>query len=218
MKDKLFRMLPIVAVAILLLGLMASAASAMPAGQGGIDPDGVLVTPPMPTSPVSPGEAPDTLGMREPEWTTFFYSFPPGSGFHSTSDAMGSNYNSGACINATGNATEFFTIYLDLPEGSRIDYVRLYYRDTSSSNSMASLRKYDGAGNTNILGTVDSTGNGGFGYQVSPYIGHIVDNSNGAYALNWRPIVVGTAMQLCGMRVAYRLATSATYLPSVQRR
>ncbi len=146
------------------------------------------------------------------------YFFPAGSTLYSADDSVGSNYNPGACINATNAAGDFFTIHLHLPQGSRIDYLRIYYKDTSANNSTASIRKYDGAGATTTIAEVASAGNGGFGTQLSPYIGHVVDNSDGAYALNWLPSVTGNSMQLCGLRVAYRRAVSEVFLPAVQRR
>ncbi len=243
MKDNRLRALPILATAILLLGLVASAASATPATQESFDPDAapasmqashaVIGDDPDETGytgPVNVGPAaqlavndpdhqeqmlpwagfslegaPDALGVKEPEWTDFFYFFPAGSTLYSADDSVGSNYNPGACINATNAAGDFFTIHLHLPQGSRIDYLRIYYKDTSANNSTASIRKYDGAGATTNIGEVASAGNGGFGTQLSPYIGHVVDNDNGAYALNWLPGVTGSSMQLCGLRVAYRL-------------
>jgi hypothetical protein len=148
---------------------------------------------------------PDAMGGKEPEWTDFFYFFPAGSTLHPADSSVGIDYNPGACVNATGASFDFFTIYSHLPQGSRIDYLRIYYYDTSGSNSTASIRKYDGAGNTSDIGTVSSSGNGGFGTQLSPYIGHIVDHTNGSYVVNWQANVTGGSMQLCGLRVAYRL-------------
>jgi hypothetical protein len=144
-----------------------------------------------------------------------YYFFAAGSALHSVDSAMGSNYNSGGCINATANPFDYFTIYLHLPQGSRIDYLRIYYYDTSGSNSTAYLNKYDGAANTTFLTEVSSAGNTGFGTQLSPYLGHIVDNGNGSYVLGWIPNVTGTSMQLCGLRVAYRLPVKNAYLPVV---
>jgi hypothetical protein len=147
-----------------------------------------------------------------------YYYFPAGSTLYPADSSVGINYNAGACVNATGASFDFFTIYSHLPQGSRIDYLRIYYYDTSGSNSTASIRKYDGAGNTSDIGTVSSSGNGGFGTQLSPYIGHIVDNSSGSYVVNWQPNVTGGSMQLCGLRVAYRIQVKDVFLPVVQRR
>jgi len=103
-------------------------------------------------------------------------------------------------------------------EGSRRDCARSisgarYYRDTSAANSRAWVTTYDGAGNLSDLTAVDSTGNGGYGTTLSPYVGHVVDKLNSSYVLNWRPDQTGPSMQLCGLRVAYRLPVHEFYLP-----
>jgi hypothetical protein len=247
MKNRRFRILPILATVFLTIVLATSAVSAMPVAQdsGGLnadaraklmdipfvqevtgdDPDETGYTGPMiigeaiqpdPTNPdfreqIQPWEnmvldgEPDVADAKEPEWSDFYVFFAAGSALYSVDSAMGSNYNSGGCINATANPFDYFTIYLHLPQGSRIDYLRIYYYDTSGSNSTAYLNKYDGAANTTFLTEVSSAGNTGFGTQLSPYLGHIVDNGNGSYVLGWIPNVAGTSMQLCGLRVAYRL-------------
>jgi hypothetical protein len=100
---------------------------------------------------------------------------------------------------------DMFNIHLGIPEGSRIDYLRIFYYDASDDNSIAWITTYDGAGTFNDLTSVTSSGNSGYGTQLSAYVGEVVDNASNSYVLNWRPVQVGTSMQLCGLRVAYRL-------------
>jgi hypothetical protein len=101
-------------------------------------------------------------------------------------------------------ASEVFRVHLDIPNGSRTDYLRLYYYDTSSANSIAWITTYNGSGAATDLVEIKSSGNSGYGYKVSDYIGHTVDTSDRAYVLNWRPNQIGSSMRLCGLRVAYK--------------
>lgn len=77
---------------------------------------------------------------------------------------------------------------------------------------------YDAAGGFTDVTTVSSTGAAGYGTALSPFVNHVVNNAARAYGLNWQPNQTGASMQLCGLRVAYRVAVSTTYLPAVIRR
>jgi hypothetical protein len=147
----------------------------------------------------------------------FYYIFVAGSSLHSADYTMRQDYQPGACVSAVDTGGQFFTLNLNLPDGARIDYLRLFYNDTDASNGTANLRKYDGAGGYTEIATVSSTGNAGFGTTLSAYIGHVVNNIDGGYVLNWQPIVTGTSMQLCGLRVAYRLPAKEFFMPFVIR-
>ncbi|MEL7625466.1 MAG: hypothetical protein AAGU15_01230 [Anaerolineaceae bacterium] len=48
-----------------------------------------------------------------------------------------------------------------------------------------------------------------FGYstQLSSYIGEVVDTAMKSYVLNWRPLLTGNSLYVCGLRVAYKLPT-----------
>ncbi len=102
-----------------------------------------------------------------------------------------------------------FTLHLEVPHGARIDYLRLFYYDTSSANSQTWITSYNAQGSTADLTHVDSTGAAGYGTTLSAYVGHIVNTENNAYVLNWRANQQGKTMRLCGLRVAYRLPVGA---------
>ncbi|MDX9953367.1 MAG: hypothetical protein RBT75_04695, partial [Anaerolineae bacterium] len=144
------------------------------------------------------------------EWSTFYYEFIAGSTLRPRASALTwASNGGGGCIYAVANASYIFNVPLELPQGSRIDYLRIYFYDTdATSDSQAWVTYYDGAGGYVDLPTssgVPSSGNAGYGTDLSAYMGHIVDNHNNAYVLNWRPNVVGNTMMLCGLRVAYRI-------------
>lgn len=102
-----------------------------------------------------------------------------------------------------------FNLHLDLPEDSRIDYLRLFYYDTSPVDAAAWVTIYDGAGTYSDIIYVGSSGTAGYGTSLSAYSGHVVDNLNNAYVLNWRANTKGANMRLCGLRVAYRKSDGA---------
>lgn len=182
-------------ILILLIAVTASAAASAPA--------------------VTAGQADGTTGRGFS--TTFSYYYVAGSTLTTRDSTSGWGYSGVGCV-SLANGDELFTVSLELPEGARIDYLRLFYRDTSASNGMAWLTTYDGAGNFTDLTSVSSAGNGGYGTTLSPYLGHVVNNASRAYVLNWAANQTGNTMQLCGLRVAYRLAVNEFYLPLLMRR
>ncbi len=102
---------------------------------------------------------------------------------------------------------DMFTFPLHLPEGARIDYLRLYFRDfTANADGYAWVTAYPADGTLMDVAFAMTTGDdGSYSTALSAYSGHIVDNSDYAYVLNFHPGVFGPDMRLCGMRVAYKL-------------
>jgi hypothetical protein len=155
------------------------------------------------------GPQPDKPGYGEakgPEWTDFYYAFVAGSSLRPRDSSSGWRYQGVGCV-YINNGNQLMTVDLNIPAGARIDYLRLYYRDTSASNSTAWITTYDGAGAFTDLTNVSSAGNSGYGTTLSPLVSHVVNNASRSYSLNWQANQTGTSMQLCGLRVAYRLPT-----------
>ena len=146
-----------------------------------------------------------SAGITSPAWSSFYYAFVAGSALHPVDSDTNWNYESYGCVSASTGAGTLFNADLDLPEGSRIDYLRIYYYDTSATYSSSWITTYDGAGGYDDLTDVQSVGNGGYGTELSPYVGDVVDNHDNSYVLNWRANQAGSTMRLCGFRVAYRL-------------
>ncbi|HNT54585.1 MAG TPA: hypothetical protein PKG95_07725 [Anaerolineaceae bacterium] len=138
-------------------------------------------------------------------WSHFYYMNVAGSTLRQR--ASGNNWfasGSGGCVYAN-DTYNIFNLDAQFPEGARIDYLRIFYYDTSDSNSIAWLTTYDGAGGYSDRTNVYSANNLGYGTTLSDYLGETVINYNNPYLLNWRPMVADNTMQLCGLRVAYRL-------------
>jgi hypothetical protein len=111
---------------------------------------------------------------------------------------------SGGCVFVSGgSATAVWNAPLWLPRDATVNYLRIYYDDTSGSNSMAWFTVYDLYGNIVDEFSVSSDGSAGNGYSDTALIEHQIDYSRYSYVVNWRPNVTGSAMQLCGFRLYY---------------
>jgi hypothetical protein len=160
--------------------------------------------------------APQAPQMREAFFPFFDYRFVAGSSLHSADYTMREDYQPGACISVVDAADQFLNVGLQLPDGVRIDYLRLFFNDINTTyDGTASIRKYDGAGGTIEITSVSSAGSAGFGTTLSAYVGHVVNNADGGYVLNWLAGTTGSSMQLCGLRIAYRLPATSTFLPLI---
>lgn len=109
----------------------------------------------------------------------------------------------GGCIYAENNAFDVFNTPIWLPQGATVNVLRMYYDDTSASNSSAWFTAYDLYGNIEDEWQVTSSGDSGLGFNDSDVISHTIDYASYSYLLNWRPVVAGTSMQLCGFRIFY---------------
>lgn len=120
-----------------------------------------------------------------------------------SSDGTAVNLDGGCIYNSSGSATGVLNVPLQLPEGANVLTLRMYYFDTSASNSTAWFTVYDLYGSIVEEFSVASAGNAGNSFNDSAPIDHLIDPSLYSYVLNWRPTVAGATMQLCGFRVFY---------------
>lgn len=159
-----------------------------------------LAAPRAPAVPEAPTE----------EWGPFRYAHSAGVALRPRDSATGWSYGGAGCVSAEGG-NAIFVASLSLPVGSRVDYLRLYYFDTSANDGTAWLTTYDGAGGFQDLISVSTSGSDGYGSALSPYLGHLVDKQVNAYVLNWQANQTGSSMRLCGFRVAYRLRAESIF-------
>ena len=136
----------------------------------------------------------------DPNWSSFYYYNVPGSALRPRNSSVEwRSESSGGCLyQYSGDHLNTYNIHLDIPSGARIEYLRIYYYDTNSEDSVVWLTRYDGKGNMEDITDVESDGSNGFGTRLSEYSGHIVNNQSYSYVLNWRPYVNGVTMKLCG--------------------
>ena len=164
---------------------------------------------------MSPAATPNALAESGRGFSyAFHYENITGAALRPRDSSSGWDYPGVGCV-SLANGSELFNVHLGLPEGSRIDYLRIYYYDTSASNSTAWVTSYNSSGGVVDIVSVTSAGNAGYGTALSPYVGHVVDNGDNAYVLNWRASQTGSTMRLCGLRVAYRVPTQDLYLPLI---
>lgn len=143
-------------------------------------------------------------------WSDGMYFFVPGGVLRPRDSDVTWNYHAGGCISMPGG-NEWFTLRLDLPQGSRIEYLRLYAFDDDVGYVRAHIMSYDGLGTASTLTTVDSTGTGGYGSDLSDYLGHVANNYTNGYSLLARPSTNSTNLRICGLRVMYRVPVTGIF-------
>lgn len=126
-------------------------------------------------------------------------------------------YGSAGCtyITSGSSALDFPLI---LPPGSTIHSIRLYFNDTSISDSTLVLQSYDGGSSGGPLATIFSSGTAGLGYSTVSGLNIVPDYSSNNYNLVWVSGDLSVAMQLCGVQVGYTPPSIfGVGLPDVQK-
>ncbi len=147
-----------------------------------------------------------------------FYKRVSGTSFHPYSS--GTAYNQGhlGCLHRSGNlGNNTFGYSLELPHGALVDYLWLYFYDTSSTNDMfVTISAHNGIGGEEIIDTIYSTSSGGFGTTGSGVFSHVVDNFTESLMIEAVfPNNQNFALQLCGVRVRYQFNISSNFLPAM---
>lgn len=133
----------------------------------------------------------------------FDYFTVAGTTLRPRSSASTWTYGSNGCVYRSAGS-DLFNTELHVPNGVTLNYLRLWFYDTSGSSQTAWITRYrPSTPSTEDLVSVLSSGNAGQGTALSALINHVVDNVNYAYVLNWSPGANGSGMKLCGLRVAY---------------
>lgn len=125
----------------------------------------------------------------------------------------------GGCLYATaGNHLTIFNAPLSLPRGSTVLAMRMYFDDTSSSDSRGWFSIYDLYGNIVQEWAVDSVGISGNGFNDTDAINHTIDYLSYSYLVNWLPNDLNSDTQLCGFRIFYEPPPfGVQFLPSVAK-
>ena len=110
----------------------------------------------------------------------------------------------GGCVYVTsGDSYTVWNTPLVLPQDAVIEYLRLYFHDTSATDMESWITVYDLFGQIVAEWRLTSVGTGGDGYTTSDLINHTVNHFSYSYVFNWRPKDLGSDTQLCGLRVWY---------------
>lgn len=103
-----------------------------------------------------------------------------------------------------GSVSTVWTTPVYLPQGAKVEAIRMYYKDESSAaNCRGWFTVYDLYGALVQEWGVDSSGSSGNGLNGRDSINHTIDYLTYSYVLNWRPNEIGSTMQLHGFRIFY---------------
>lgn len=140
--------------------------------------------------------------MAPPTAAGFSYAHIAGSTFRPRDSATTWTYAGAGCITSTAG-TQLFVHKLLLPQDAVVNYLRIYYNDTSTSDVSAYITSYDSAGGAADLTSAASSGTPGYSEALSPLIAYSVDNVSNVLVVN---VIFGGAdpsLAFCGVRVAY---------------
>lgn len=150
---------------------------------------------------------------------TFSYFRLLGPNFDPRNSGTSYAYDANGCIYLTGGSDLRVVAPLLIPDGSLIKYLRLYYKDTNASTNIESwiTRYQPGIANADVA-YVSSTGNAGYGTELSEEVTHTVDLTGWAYVVIITPNTAASSNAYCGVRVAYYAPTfAAAALPVISK-
>lgn len=130
-----------------------------------------------------------------------------GSNFTPRDSTTTFSYFGGGCMQRNSNVGDsWFTTDIQVPDGSEIDFLRVYYYDADATYDInAELWAFDGAGGTTLIAEADSSDSPGYGSAGSDFFSHIVDTTNQSLV-----VVasiqggVGANLGLCGVRLRFQ--------------
>lgn len=204
MNPKIWKQLTMVLAVVLMLVVVANRwnpAAAEPEGESGDPPTSSQGTE---AQPLPERGAPlDETSQVSGAFTPRYYNVP-GSVFVPVDSAVNVSYDQMGCIHLTAGAGYLLNAPLDIPPGSRIVSMRIYYDDKSSSNNLQSwITRYNLEGTDyNDLVYVNSLGASGKGTNYGT-LDHVTDTFNYRYVLNAKFFSNSSDLQFCGMRVMY---------------
>ncbi len=112
---------------------------------------------------------------------------------------------SGGCIYAQSDGWQVWNAPVYLPQGATVTQMRFYFFDGDAQDSWAWFTAYDYEGFVDDEWGAASFGNTGSGYVTIEPINHVIDYSTHSYVVNWRPVVAGSTMKVCGFRIWYTM-------------
>lgn len=147
-----------------------------------------------------------------------WFKFVGGTAFHARNDTYTQAESSdGGCIyQTTGTTNSMFVADLQLPDAAVVGILRLFYYDTSGSNSSAWITQYDGAGGYKDIAYIPSTDSTGYGSNANSGFSYTVSNYDHPIVLNWQSNQLGDTIRLCGMRIRY-FTNGPFFLPYIMK-
>ncbi len=171
---------------------------------------------------MAPGEPQDDPALfASIAATSRFYNIP-GSVLMPVDSATTLAYDYMGCIHAKTGGGNLLNAPLNLPEGSTLIGIRLYYVDSNATTDVnAWITRYnlDGTDFDDLVSVMSSgdAGRGNVWGDVDPTM-NVVDTYSWRYVLNGRVNSATNTLQICGIRVMYTPPPGCcTYIPSVMR-
>lgn len=133
------------------------------------------------------------------------YHYIAGASMHPRNSDTTWAYVGMGCVYAPAG-DDWFILDLQLPSGSTIRYIRIYFYDensTSSNDGRAWITRYDGSGGAVDFLNVNTSGDSGYGTVLSDYSGEVIDNYSYSYVLHYKSEAHNGTVQLCGLRIFY---------------
>jgi hypothetical protein len=141
---------------------------------------------------------------NQPQAGTVYLHLSGSSFIQMYSDVEYSYYSGGCVYHSAGLASHtFMNLGLIIPFGSRINSLRFYYYDTSTSDSTLRLRQMNDGDAWVDVATVNSTGTPGLSYSTVSGLDYLIDYINYSYVLQYQGNVIGNTMRFCGVRIGY---------------
>lgn len=135
---------------------------------------------------------------------TWYYRFVGTTLRPRQNDVSFATNGSGGCVYVTaGNASTVWNAPLVIPDGSTIQFLRIYVNDTSASDLWGWFTIYDLFGAIVQEWGISSSGTPGETWFDTAAINHVIDYSTYSYVVNMRPVGTGSTLQFCGARVFY---------------
>jgi hypothetical protein len=124
---------------------------------------------------------------------------------------------SGGCVYMTGGDTgTVWNTPLTLPEGARVEYLRMYFYDNDAGTIQGWFTKYDLYGGLVTEWGVTSIDGGNNYTTVTISPNEMINYNTYSYVLNMRPNGASANLQFCGFRIYYTVFGSL-FLPSILR-
>lgn len=183
-----------------------------------VDPEGQPLDTTQPQSPAIVEEVELTTEESTAATDIILFERVAGANFHPREATTTHQYAGAGCVSRT-SSSGFLVSDLQLPDGAEIDFLRLYFDDTSGANNAhAWLYEYDGLGGFTQITTVSSSGTPGHSSAGSGFFSYTVDNTAEALGL-----VIGfdsatnSTVAVCGVRVRYSVPFSQSTLPLIMK-
>jgi hypothetical protein len=197
------------ALALLVSGGITAAQVAEGAGTGeGLAPSG-------PAEPSAP--RPRAISGIAEDDDRMSYHYILGSHLMPRGSDITYDYGGDGCLYVTGGTVSRLAFPVNIPQGSEIKYVRIYYVDEAVEDVSLWLTRYRPHAEASDITQVNSTGSEGYGSAVSDELAEVVDYREWQYTLNYGWDNNDDTHQICGVRVAYLDPFTVSYLPVIER-